>query len=461
MTKVSVFVKKIISVCLAFMLCLCCACGEEGGTVNSQDSSVNISSTTSNDDVVKVLEKPTVTVTSQVGNGVFVVAGYCSLDTDKIIISGSNASEVVTTPFLGKDKKYFISQVSYTAGTDVEVKALGKDGLLSDSVNTYIGYSYMKQEYMYKGEYAPVFGKDGQTHYYSALLSYSLTTANLTDQMANIGNQSVADIVKQGNKLGAETIFVVIPSSADIYPETVPDNFSEATGERLYERFEKIAAQNGAKVIYPIDTMKQHANDGDGYQIYQHTDSHWSTYGAYWGTYDLFSYIAKSFPNAKPRTLAEMDFYTKEFYGGDALFSFPKELKFENYYGDKTTQVTKIKELSNLYNLSMPTNTLSTVYNGGHGLYLNDDNAKSKKEVNPNGNGLPTALIMRDSFSKVAYDMINDRFSTVYWGEFNNYNMPLDIVDTNKVDYIIYLYSERNLLKVMMNTADATILGLK
>ena len=133
----------------------------------------------------------------------------------------------------------------------------------------------------------------------------------------------------------------------------------------------------------------------------------------------------------------------------------------ENYYGDKTTQVTKIKELTNLYNLKMPTNTLSTVYNGGNGLYLNDDNAKSKKEVNQNGTGLPTAIVMRDSFSKVAYDMINDRFSTIYWGEFNNYNMPLDIVDTNKVDYVIYIYSERNLLKVMMNTADANILGLK
>ena len=130
MTKNSMFIKKITAITLSLLLCFCCACGEEGGTANLQDSSVNTSSTTSNEDVVKVLEKPTVTVTSQVGNGVFVVAGYCSLDTDKIIVSGSNASEVVTTPFLGKDKKYFISQVSYTAGTDVEVKAQGTDGLI-------------------------------------------------------------------------------------------------------------------------------------------------------------------------------------------------------------------------------------------------------------------------------------------------------------------------------------------
>ncbi len=45
MTKVSVFVKKIISVCLAFMLCLCCACGEEGGTVNRISRNPNLRET--------------------------------------------------------------------------------------------------------------------------------------------------------------------------------------------------------------------------------------------------------------------------------------------------------------------------------------------------------------------------------------------------------------------------------
>ena len=125
------------------------------------------------------------------------------------------------------------------------------------------------------------------------------------------------NMIYAADEVGAETIFLIIPSSADIYPETVPDNYTKASGERLYEAFTKIAESYGAKVIYPLDTMKKHKNDGVGYQLYQNTDSHWSTYGSYWGTYDMLNYIAKKYPAAKPRTLSEMKFYTKELCAGD------------------------------------------------------------------------------------------------------------------------------------------------
>ena len=412
---------------------------------------------------VKTATKPTVTAAGQVGNNVCVVTGYCSEDTDKIIVSGDNVITTESKPFAGKGKKYFMIQVPFTASTTLKVTAQKSGANDSEAATVSVKNKTMKENYMYRGEYSPVFCKDGRIHYYSALLAYSLNTDKLTSSMANTARARMNSIQMTADSVGAKkTIFLIIPSSCDVYPETVPDEFSKATGERLFERFTKIAEESGAHVIYPLQTLKKHAYDGVGYQIYQHTDSHWSTYGSYWGTYDLLEYIANDgFPNAKPRTVKEMDFYTTEMYGGDSLYSFPAELGFEDYYGDRFTKNTQIRELTTRYKLKMPTSTLNNVYPFNTCLYLNDANASAKKEVNPNGKGLPKAIIMRDSFGKVAYDMLNDRFSTVYWGEFNNYSMPLNLVGTDTVDYVIYMYSERNLLKIMMNSPDANILNLR
>lgn len=457
--------KKIAVFLIVIALCFSCGCNNqpdisESSTPDNKENSSVVQDVVDNNTTGTA---PTVTATSQVGTGVFVLTGYCSMNTEKIVISGKGVTTTETIPFYGKDKKYFMTQVPCMFITDMEVKAI-ETGVDTPAVTKVrANHVQMKQNYMYRGEYSPVFCLNSRIHYYSALLSYNLNTDKFNSTMLDSAYENIREIVNTSKDLGAKkTIFLVIPSSADIYPETVPADFKETDGERLYERFSKIATECGAEVIYPLDTMKKHANDGVGYQIYQHTDSHWSTYGAYWGTYDLFDRIAKDFPSAKPRTLSEMDFYTTEMYGGDAFFSFPKELGFEDYYrGDRMTKVTKIMELTTRYKLKMPTSTLNTVYESNNCLYLNDDNAKSATVVNPNGNGLPSALIMRDSFCKVAYDMVNDRFGKVYWGEFNNYEMPLELVDSNGVDYVIYIYSERNLLKIMMKDSAASILNLK
>ena len=105
----------------------------------------------------------------------------------------------------------------------------------------------------------------------------------------------------------------------------------------------------------------------------------------------------------------------------------------------------------------MPTNTLAQAYYQNSALCLNNANAAAQTFNNPNGEGLPTAVIMRDSFSKVSFDMINDRFKKIYWGEFNNYSIPYNNIYSGNPDYVIYFYSERNLLKIMLNSSSANL----
>ena len=227
----------------------------------------------------------------------------------------------------------------------------------------------------------------------------------------------------------------------------------------------KYLEQSGAKVIYPLNTMKAHKNDGDGYKIYSHTDSHWTTYGAYWGVNSLMNHISEKYPSAAPRTVEDMGFYTAELYAGDALFSFDDNRGFENYSQaaatNGETKITGIKELTTLYNLKMPTDTLSKITRGKKSVYLTKDNAAAKTETNQAVLGLPTAVIVRDSFGRTAYDMINDRFSKTTWLAEGDYASVIGEIYKNNPNYVIYVVSERNLVKVMLNNKDIALVMLQ
>ncbi len=401
---------------------------------------------------------PTVTLATQVAPNICIVGGSCPKGTEYVTVSGDGVTTTKIVPFAGEYSDYYLGQVPFTKSAQISVTATQKGKSESDGTSQYVSYQAMSENYMEKHEYRPVIGTNSRAHFYSALLSYSLSTGKLTSQMRSAAQTNISSLVAEASSVGAQTIFLIIPSSAQIYPETVPAKYSKTTGETLYQAFEKIATAAGAKVFYPLETMKNHKNDGVGYQIYQHTDSHWSPYGAYWGTYDMLNYISQTFPSAAPRTVKEMGFYTAELCGGDALFNFPAGIGFESDPHLGRTSKTGIKELTNLYTLNVK--TLNSIYNNNTGLYLTNGNAAANIEYNQNAQGLPNAVIMRDSFGKVAYDMLSDRFATTCWGEFDNYNLPVGWESTNP-DYVIHLYSERNLLKIMLGNSAASIVNLK
>jgi hypothetical protein len=426
-------------------------------TNNSQTPTTNeTSSTPQNSQTSSVSASLSVTATKMVAPNICVVTGYCPKGTKSLVISGDNIEQTQVAPYAGEKYDYFMAQVKCTGSGNLKVVADGKE-----TATKFVLYENVTSNLMTSGEYRPVIGKNSFGHFYSALVGYSCSTEKLPESFKATAKKNIGDIVNAAKNAGAEPIFLIVPSSAEIYTNTLPDGYAKTTGESLYKAFSDIAAELGAKVIYPIDTMKAHKNDGVGYQLYQHTDSHWSTYGAYWGTYDLFQHISKTFSAAKPRTLSEMGFYTKEFYAGDNMFNLGLDATKNN--PTFKTNTTKMRELSTLYNLKTFENTLSGAYHSlmSPSLYLSEANSKARVTDNPQGDGLPNAVIMRDSFSKVSFDMVSDRFDKVYWQTFDNYTVPTSDLAVADADYLIYMYSERNLLKLMLNDKGATILNLK
>ena len=429
---------------------------DDTSLVNNNSSVVSDTDNEQDDNKNKSAE-PKVTICSQVADNIYIVGGVCSKNTEYINIGGEGVEASKTTPAKGESNNYFIAQVKISKNTSIEIqgKENGKD--LSKAVFKYATTRTGMKNLMTENDYKPVFGLDSRMHFYSAILSYTKSDFISNAEKANAKN-NISNTVSAAKNVGAEVIYLVVPSSAAVYPETLPSEYKKATGETLYSAFKSLAEESGAKVIYPLDIMTSHKSDGDGYKIYSHTDSHWTTYGAYWGVNALMSYISGKYPSAAPRTVQEMGFYTTELYGGDSLFSFGENSGFESYVLANTTNgkttVTQIKEFTTLYNLKMPTDTLSVITRGKKSIYLTKDNQASKTETNPNGSGLPSAVIVRDSFGRTAYDMINDRFSKVVWRAENDYSSIENVIYENSPNYVIYIISERNLHKVM-NNADS------
>lgn len=405
-------------------------------------------------------QMPDVTLCVRVASDIYIVGGVCSANTEYVKVGGTGVNSVNITPAKGENSGYFIGQVSidYSTVLEIQGKESGKD--LSDKIKKSVGLNLSQRNLMTNGDYMPVFGSDSRMHYYSAILSYTMSNV-ANSGIKSAANQNIGETVANAGNVGAEVIYLVVPSSAAVYPETLPSEYTAASGETLYQAFNSVAVSKGAKVIYPLDVMKSHKNDGDGYKIYSHTDSHWTTYGAYWGVNELMNYVSSKYPSAKPRSVAEMGFYVTELYGGDSLFSFGDGLGFENFSradsSGGATSITKIKELTTLYSLKMPTDTLSQITRNRKSIYLTKANEGESPFDNPNGAGLPTAVVVRDSFGRTAYDMVNDRFSKVHWLAEGDYTSVANAIYADQPNYVIYIVSERNLLKVMLNNKDINL----
>ena len=426
----------------------------QGGSNTSSDKTSSVTSSEN----VKKSTKPEVTTVTKMASGIFLLTGTCSVDTEKIVVSGEGIEKTEITPNIAKTTGCFFGQVKVTSKeyfVDFSVQAQ-ETGLALSDVATRTGLNEdMTENLMMLHEYAPFFGTKGRIHYYSALLSYSLSDV-ITQKLKSDGKANISKVVNAADEVGAEVIYLVAPSSAEIYPETIPEGFSKAGGETVFEAFESVATDAGATVIYPAETMKAHKNDGAGFDIYHNTDSHWSAYGAYWALYDLMNYISQSAPAAKPRTLEEMGFYTKELCGGDAFFTYTDRQILETIRGTGFTPITKIKEFTTLYTKTMPTNTLNTSFKNGVGVDIFNTPSVDKKQtvVNPNGKDLPTAMIVRDSFGVTPFDMFNDRFSTIWWsanGDIAHKQPFFDELKVNKPEFVIFIVSERNLAKILAN----------
>lgn len=244
----------------------------------------------------------------------------------------------------------------------------------------------------------------------------------------------------RASKPEAEIIYLLCPSAMTVYPELVPDEYSQPKGSTKLDLTANALRAGGATVIDLKSVFAQHKNDE--MPIYYKTDSHWSDYGAYVAYNALFSQIAKKFPEASPRAMDEFDWNPNYYEGGDMAYYLARvgsqgpamRIKLREYAYFRTFKDT-----------SVPSSITSVPRYQSETLLAYSNDVTYAKTFNTRNENLPSCIVMRDSYSTQIYDLIPERMNKTQYLGMWDYTWNAKSISSSKPDYIIYIVAEWNL----------------
>ncbi|MCQ2432996.1 MAG: hypothetical protein MJ175_10385 [Clostridia bacterium] len=293
----------------------------------------------------------------------------------------------------------------------------------------------------YNGVCQVAIGDYGQGHFYGQMEDYCGTNL-LSDKQIDSLTGRIKEKVNYLAKNNCELIYMIVPNPIAIYPETAPYFWEKSTKDTSRtEQFENAARAAGATVLDLTDTLMAHRDDE--FKIFHKTDSHWTQYGAYWGYKALLDYIHNDWSDAEALPIdGNFEFYHKYIVGGDMMThgGIDNNLFHEN--GTFVKWLTKAVANPDVYLelFGEPTNQMSFV--------PVQDTETVKNKLNKDKK-LPTAMIIRDSFSANCYGYLNNAFSEVYWQAMWDYDFDKSYIKETKPDYYIVLIAERNIFNVL------------
>ena len=376
----------------------------------------------------------------------YFISGHCAYGATVTITGGEgevtvksdNGCFMAVVP-MKQNTQYTLNVVATTADNKVSSKEITARG--GSKGVPYIG------DY---GDMTVIVGDRYQCFFQACINDYigrNVISTSTANKLTSAVQTKLADIK-------AEVIILVVPDPTTVYTEDVPSEYTAAT-ETYRTQFDAAVAAGGMTVIDLTDVLTEHKNDA--LKIYQKTDSHWTQYGAYLGYYELMTHISKKFPDAAPRNLTEIFFENRWVIGGDMAYYLDimnSDFEYWDVGGNKTydqiAEYNLLPEYTNFakYNIQMPTN--STLYwDNSCRSYFEEVGDKHTVKNNVSGGNLPTAYILRDSFSNQMYDMINERFSKVTWANLWSYGINTKTINEVNPDYVIIICNERVLSDVV------------
>ncbi|MCI8387972.1 MAG: DUF4358 domain-containing protein [Clostridiales bacterium] len=372
-------------------------------------------------------ELPVMTVNSYSANNFVVLGGSC-VEGAKIHVRGG-----VKDMTFGTDHESWLCEVEIPVGgvTNLYItqEEIGKDE--SEPI-TIILQSRTDVDFSSQGVCQVAIGDNMQGHFYGQIADWCGTNL-LTERQIEGVTGRIKDKVDYLDSLDCELIYLIVPNPMTIYPETVPERFVRSTAETTRtEQFEKAAQAAGATVIDLYDVLMEHRDDE--YKIFHKVDSHWTDYGAYWGQWELMTYISETWEDAKPVEQGiDVEFYNKTVDGGDMMVHMG-------------IQNSLLKEYTTFVQWKTATVWSPNVYVNGRNQLDFDPINKTVTITNRISDGdLPTAMVIRDSFSTNIYGYLNNSFSEVYWQSMWNYKFDKNYIENTKPDYYIILVTERNI----------------
>ena len=233
---------------------------------------------------------------------------------------------------------------------------------------------------------------------------------------------------------GAELIYVLIPNPNELYPGEMPDGIEQGTVS-LREQAAAALAEGGATVIDLGPALKAQLGNTE-HELYHHTDSHWTEYSAYFAYKAICDEFAKRFPAAAARDISEFGFAEEFREAGDLYYDLGMQkhlLKFRSTFSHITfgTPVDRLKYASN------------------DATVINNENMEQMDFSNPEGEGKPSFLMLRDSYSIMLFDWLAERASGSHYKPLWEFGISVEEAAALGVDYVIVFICDMNLNSVL------------
>ena len=233
---------------------------------------------------------------------------------------------------------------------------------------------------------------------------------------------------------GVELIYVLIPNPNELYPQEMPDGIEQGSVS-LREQVASALKDGGATVIDMGPILKEQLSNGE-YELFHHTDSHWTEYSAYFAYKELCNVFAQKFPAAAARDISEFGFANEFREAGDL-------------YYDLGMQKHLLRFRSTFSHITFDTPVDRSKYAWEEATVINDDNMAQMDFSNPDGEGKPSFLMMRDSYSIMLFDWLAERASESHYKPLWEFDIDVQEAFDLDVDYVIIFICDMNLQSIL------------
>ncbi len=338
------------------------------------------------------------------------VAGSCENGATVTVVSDKASVSVTARNGL------FIAEIPADKGAELKIYAVSGAKEKSDTVKCTLPAAASSEESVFAGA-------DSMLYYGETLDGYTSTDLYGADQLQQLKKRFEATLAKIRASSGKDTqiLFLSAPNPLTIYPDSAAGTHYQSRAElTLTDQFKAALSEvDGVKFLDIREEMRQNT---DIDKLYYQTDTHWTETGAYFG----YRAIAEA-AGQEPLPLHSFKTEEKTVPSGD-LASFAGISRIS-----ETVRFLKPGTKLKAVGIANKPDTIDrSVYAGELESAVNDGN-------------LPTAVMIRDSYSANLFPFICEHFSFLYCQRMWDYELNYDKITEIKPDYVIYVICERNL----------------
>lgn len=221
---------------------------------------------------------------------------------------------------------------------------------------------------------------------------------------------------------GIRYIFVIAPSKGTVYGEYLPYSFRKLRDNTGLDEFIDYMKSHSGVEIVDLRPALLAAKKNE--RLYDKTDTHWNEYGAFIAYREISGAMSQWFPARSPDTLADYVIERKLEKGGDlAMLAGGAELLKEEQISLVPLRTRRAHRVET------------------------DRTDKKIISMRQDDNGLPRALVFRDSFFDAVIPFISEQFQYVrYYRHHWDESTPIsEVIRSCRPDIVMEEFAERRI----------------